>query len=259
MTEATPVNRPRSRPDAEELTQMLLEKSTMDIAEECGVSRTTVCVWINDDLGPNRARELWLERRLKVRAERAATSRVRKITGTTTSARAATFSDKNITDALVKVAGGARSLTAIRYGQERTPDMPSAPAIMRRFGTWNAAVAAAGLDPILNRGRKAEPQLITGVATAVAYLSHCYKTDTRATAEGVKAFAISRGIPSTAVVRGRWSDLKAEALRRWDEFTDEPKFWEEAGVPVDLGTDRPAWSTADGLTVATPSDVDGSD
>lgn len=262
MTEVTPVGRPRPRPDADELAEMLRTGSTMDIANECGVSRTTVCVWINEDLGANRARELWLERRHAVKTERAATARIRKVAGNITetphTVRAAVFTDQAMMDALVATADGAQSITAVRYSQERKPGMPSAPAIMRRFGTWNAAIAAAGLNPIVNRGRKAEPQLVTGVATAVAYLSQCYKTNTRATADGVKAFAISRGIPSTAVARGRWRDLKAEALRRWDEFTDEPKFWEEAGTAVNLGTERPDWSV-EKLTVHVPSDVDGAD
>ena len=254
MTETTAR---KARPTPEELENMLLEKSTMDIAEELGVSRTTVCVWINDELGPNRAQELWLKRRTKLSTERAETLKVKRVAGAVIGTRPPKYTDDDIKNAILKIADGAQILTAARYSAERDKDtMPSAPIIMRRFGTWNAAIKAAGLEPIVNRGRQPQPQDTTGVAPAVAYLSHCYKNNQRASFTGVKEFAKSRGIPSTAVCRGRWSDLKAEALRRWDEFTDEPKFWE--GFDVKTETGRSRW-TGDGLENMSVSKIDERD
>lgn len=217
----------RPRPSAEELAELLLQKSAMEVAEDYGVSRTTVCVWASEDLGPNKARELWQVRRKRIATDRAELVKVKRVAHTVAGVTALKYSDQDIYDAMLAVADGASTLTASDYAARRDKKtMPSAPAIMRRFGTWNEAVKAAGLTPVMTRGRPSTSQVFTGLATTVAYLLHCYKTETKATFKGVKQFALERGVPTTAVARGRWSDLKAEALRRWDEFTDEPKFWE---------------------------------
>lgn len=224
---------PLARPDNKYLHDMLDTMSTGEIAAMYDVSRTTVCSWISEGLGDNIAQEQWKKRRKRMRDDREKTRRITRAATTSRSRSREQFSDKDITDAILAVADGSATLTSTRYQAERKPTMPSIPLIMKRFGTWNDAIELAGLDVVDRRGRRSGVSDSTAVATAVAYMQHCYKHSERATFRGIKEFAKERNIPSTEIVRMRWSDLLAEARDRWETFTSEPKFWTEEDIHPD--------------------------
>lgn len=126
---------------------------------------------------------------------------------------ATTFTDDDLLAALRAAAGGDALSTAAYERHRSTAGGPSVAWIIRRFGSWRAACAAAGLPTHARSARAAtwsDEQLIGYVAAYLADL----EPGARSSFAGYSAWAATQdGAPSGATVRARipWAEARRHA------------------------------------------------
>lgn len=130
------------------------------------------------------------------------------------------YTSDAMTEAIRRVAAeigrtpSAENLTDASYAEYRRPDEPSASTIIGRFGSWNAAVVAAGLS--LNSGRpttKREKRFSDqSLLNSVALMAAKYPRLTVQRYDECKP----EGFPGSAIIRrrlrrsiGTWTDIVA--------------------------------------------------
>jgi len=130
--------------------------------------------------------------------------------------RAPEFSDEQIAAALAAAAAElGEPLTATAYdGWQRSRDAPSPALLIRRFGSWNAACAHAGVATNKTRSTSRRWSDDDVVAIVARYLATPGSTgsfaDYAAWAQG------HDGVPSGATLRQRfrWAEVKRRAAAR---------------------------------------------
>lgn len=93
--------------------------------------------------------------------------------------------------------------------REHNPSAPSAESIRRRYGTWNKALLAAGLEP---RHVREYPGLTR--LDAVLHIAHFLRATSARTKTAYRLWSkVNTDAPSVETLRnfGRWSELLEEA------------------------------------------------
>lgn len=127
--------------------------------------------------------------------------------------RAPTFSDERILAGLREAAAEAGEPLAVTGydGWRRDREAPSSTLVIRRFGSWTAACAAAGVSSNKTRSTSRKWSDADVLAAVAAYLAS--EGSTGSYAGYVEWARVTDGAPSGPLLRqrGAWADLKQQA------------------------------------------------